>query len=80
MDYFKIAHMLDLFPSKRQPITDSDMYLLLSSVVTNCINTAFGVSHVDCTGMPAPRPLITSNLMQRWGLYRQVCRTWADFC
>jgi hypothetical protein len=80
MDYFKIAHILHLFPSESEPITGSDMYLLLSSVVANCINTTFGVRHVDCAGMPAPRPLITSNLMQRCGLYRQVCRPWADFC
>jgi len=72
--------MLHLFPSKTEPITDSDMYFVLSSVVTNCINTAFGVCHVDCAGVPAPRPLITSNLMQRRGLHRQMCRTWADFC
>jgi len=51
------------------------MYLLLSSFVSNCINTACGVRHVDCAGLPAPRPLINSNLMQRCGLYRQVCRT-----
>jgi len=53
MDYFKIAHMLHLFPSKRQPMTGSDMSLPLSSIVTNCINTAFGVRHVDCAGAPA---------------------------